>query len=106
STGLLRLRLKPKEKRTLKTPSGSSSQTNHVLKQRGYLPFGKAISTARRGSMTPQPWRSTSWWGRRSAVEMRIFLISDGVRFGLASIIWAATDETIGAANDVPSTYL
>ncbi len=32
--------------------------------------------------------------------------MAPGVRSGLASSIWATTDETIGAAKDVPSTYL
>src|ERR1700749_2287178 len=65
-----------------------------------------ATSTARRGAMTPQPWRSISTSGRRSAVSMSMRLTCCGVRCGLASSMQATVEETMGAANEVPSTNL
>src|SRR3954447_2851774 len=65
-----------------------------------------AHSTALLGVTTPQPWRSTSIAGRRSAVSIRIFLTFCGVRRGFASSMHAIIEATIGDENDVPSTYL
>src|SRR5688572_24032041 len=65
-----------------------------------------ATSTALRGNTTPQPCRSTSTSGTRSAVSISMRLICCGVSLGFASSMHAAIEATIGDANDVPSTNL
>ena len=68
--------------------------------------FARAISTAFLGTTTPQPCRSTSTPATRSAVSIKMRFTCCGVSFGFASSMHATIDETIGAANDVPSTNL
>src|SRR6266850_7356834 len=65
-----------------------------------------AISTARLAATTPHPCRSTSIEGTRSAVSIRIRFTCCGLKLEFASSMQAIIEETIGAANEVPSTYL